>query len=212
MPRHGGAGARGGPVPRRVHRRRAARRAVRGRARGTARAPREQQVRRRAAGRPRCRRRPDRGRLLRRVRPSRTPGAGGAVAARRVDPRDARRRGPHARVRPHRAGRLEVRLRVVERPGRRRGGAGTAARRRRRRAAGRCARAHREPDLPAGVLRGRGRDPRRLVRPARPRGAVHRRRPRRAVRGRRGGAVDRGLGARRWGPRAPGRGFRAGSA
>ena len=78
----------------------------------------------------RRRRRPHRGRQLRRARPARprcTPTTGCGPKVLRAG--HARRRGPHPRVRPHRPGRLEVRLR---RGRRRRGRGGRPGRRTRR--------------------------------------------------------------------------------
>ena len=104
------------------------------------------------------------------------PGAGAGHAG---------RRGPHPRVRDDGPGRLQVRLRPGQRrrrPGRRpdRGLA--------RLRAGRGPRPHRQPDLPAPLLREGGRGAGRLRGPPRPARAVPGRGTGRGLRRRRGGA------------------------
>ena len=122
---HGPPRPRGGDVPRRLDRGRAARGPDRRRAGRPAGAPRQQQVDRGAGRRPVGRRRADRRRLVRRDRPDRAPGgrpagpdrrsrgrgAGGPVAPEGTGPHHPGGRGPHPRVRPHRPGGLQVRLR-----------------------------------------------------------------------------------------------------
>ena len=103
-------------MPRRLDRRRAPRGPVRRRARRPAGPARQQQVRRRAGRGAGRRGGPHRRRLLRRDRPARAAGrrAGSTAGPRppsRPGPGHPGRRGPHPRVRPHRPGGLEVRLR-----------------------------------------------------------------------------------------------------
>ena len=112
LPGHGPARPRGGHAPRRRHRRRAARRAGGRRARRPARAPRQQQVARRAA-RPRGRRASAASSSTASTSSTASPRCTreDGLRAEGAGPRHARRRGAHPRVRPHRPGRLEVRLR-----------------------------------------------------------------------------------------------------
>ena len=160
------------------------------------------------------RRRPDRGRLLRRARPARGAGQRRNVSSEGDAPGDARRRGPHPRVHRDRHGGLEVRL---PRPPRRRPRGGPAGGGQPPPGTGRAPLPHRLPDPRAAVLRRggghRGRPGRRGRggrRPRRRQGAEPGRRPgdrlprrRRAADGRR---VRRrrstGRSTRRWPNRA----------
>ena len=107
----------------------------------------------------------------------------------------AGRRGPHPRVRAHRPGRLEVRVRAGDRrrrprPSRRAPGSARGR-------AGRPARAHRQPGLRRRLLprRPSRRWPRSSSSTACP--SCRRRRPRRRLRRGRGGADDHRVGRRR---------------
>ncbi len=103
-------------------------------------------------------------------------------------------RGPHPRVHPHRAGRLEVRLHPVDRRRRLggRAGAGVAGRR-----AGGHPLPHRQPGVRGRLLPRRGRRGGPVVQRARPARAVDRRRAGRGLRRGRGGTDDHRVGRRR---------------
>ena len=100
-----------------------------GRGRRAARAARQQQERRRAAPGARRGHRPGGRRLLRRARPPRGPRRRGPARAAGPAADHPRRRGPHPRVRAHRPGRLQVRVRPGQRARPTRPCAGPSARR-----------------------------------------------------------------------------------
>ena len=188
VPGHGPAGLRGGHVPRRLHRRRAARGPDRRRPGRPAGAPRQQQVRRGAGRGAGGRRGPDRRRLLRRDRPpgatavrdrGRGPTAG--RPAQGAGPDHPGRGGPHPRVRAHRPGRLQVRVRAGLGGGRRGRRPAAGARRPGVGRVRRHPRPPRQPGLRPGPVRPGRRGPGRVLRPARPARAGGRRWSRRGV-------------------------------
>ena len=190
VPGHGPARPRGGHAPRRGDGGRAARGPRRRRAARAARRPRQQQVGGGAAAGPRARRAGG-GRLLRRDRQARAAPQGGRAAHGGDGAGHPRGRGPHPRVRHDRPGRLQVRLRAGQR--RRRPG-GRADRVVAGVRPGRAARPHRQPDLPAPLLREGGGGPGRVRGPARPAGAVPGRGTGRALRRGRGRSHHRPVG------------------
>ena len=147
-------GRRRGPVPRRVHRRRARGSATRGVPGGTDRVPRQQQEHGRAPRRAGLRRGTHRRRLLPGDRPPR--GRRGRARGRRAGHGAGHRgrRGAHPRVHRHRARGPEVRLQPHRRPGAR-GRPPPPRQTGRVRPAG-TAQPHRQPDLRHRRLRGRG--------------------------------------------------------
>ena len=149
----------------------------------------DDELRRRA----RCRRRSPRRRQLRRAGPARAPSPGRPAGAGHPAADHARRRGAHPRVRAHRPGGLEVRLRAPER---RRGRGGRAGHGVLRRQPGRLPRPRRLPGLRRRQLRPRRRGDDRVRPTVRAPDADPRWRSRRRLRRGRVGAVHHRVGPR----------------